>query len=261
MKNTFLVTISNRGATRNTARLWRAICASGAMHLEQTGSPDIAFARNQSLSATCDAFRKYDLADVALLCDDDMIGPLDSVQKLIDLARETGRPCSVVYATQDAHLAGARWKVDGVVQRTEAGRTLWLVGMGLVAIPRKCLLETEAKTASYKVRETVLSEFCTTGAVDGEWIAEDYSFCKRLGGVLLQPIGFGHIKQTPLWPDQETLDLIDRDETLPGEADSDMKHVAWHDQLFPGEDAPTTHSRAVEPPPAPAALEQAPADG
>lgn len=224
------------------------------MHIEQTGSPDIAFARNQSLSATCDAFRRHDAADVALLCDDDMIGPLASVQDLIDLARKTGRACSVVYATQDAHLAGARWKVDGAVQRTDEGRTLWLVGMGLVAIPRALLLATEAETASYRVRDTVYSEFCSTGAVNGEWIAEDYSFCMRLGGVLLQPIGFGHIKQTPLWPDQETLDVVDRDEPLPGEKDSDMIHVAYHDQLFPGEDAPTTHGRDAAPAePAPAA--------
>jgi hypothetical protein len=234
VKNTILVTVTNRGATKHTRRMWRSITAAGAMHLEQEGSPDIAFARNQALSAACDALRQFETVDTILLCDDDMIGPLESVQKLIDASRSSGRPCSVVYATQDAHLAGTRWRIAGEIQRDETGRSLWMVGMGLVAVPRERLLKLESETPSFKLLGKVYSAFCETGVVDGQWIAEDYHFCMRIGGVRLEPIAFGHIKTTPLWPDGETIEAVGSDAELPGE-EKDTIHVRHSDQLYPGE--------------------------
>lgn len=235
MKNIVLVTSSNREAEKHTRRLWLALQQQGAIFAEQTGSPDVAFARNMALSAACNALRNFPEREAVVMMDDDMIGPPKSIERLVEAALKTGKACSAVYATQSAHLAATRWRIKGEVQRDADGRSLWFVGLGLIAIPRDLLLAVEARRPSFKYKDKVLTAFCEAGVIDGEWLAEDYQLSRNLGGVRLEPIGFGHIKKTPLWPDQETLDLIAKDEAIEGET-ADVLHVRHADDLFPGEE-------------------------
>jgi hypothetical protein len=236
MKNVVLVTSSNRAAEKHTRRLWSEMVRLGALVAEQTGSPDVAFARNMALSAACNALRNFPERQVVVMVDDDMVGPIAHVEQLVARALETERPCSAVYATQSGHLAATRWRTgpSKTVQRDGDGRSLWLVGLGVLAIPSGVLLDTESTMPSFRWKDRVLTAFCECGVREGEWWAEDYQLSANLGGVRLEPIGFGHIKKMPLWPDQETLDLIAGDQELP-EEDGHALHVRHHDELFPGE--------------------------
>ena len=235
MKNLILVTSSNRSPEKHTARLWHAMERAGAAHLKQDGSPDVAFARCMALTAACAVLRAHPDREVVVLMDDDMIGPLETVAELARRAIETGRPCSAVYATQSAHLAATRWKVHGEQKRDADGRMLWLVGLGLLAVPRALMLELDERLPKFVYRTQQLTAFTSCGECEGEWLAEDYRLSMNLGGVRLEPLGFGHIKKTPLWPDVETLDLIASEASL--DAD-DAAHVRHSDDLFPGEEAP-----------------------
>jgi hypothetical protein len=53
-----------------------------------------------------------------------------------------------------------------------------------------------------------IPEWCQTGRhpdYPGEWLPEDFWFCHHFGGVVLLPVGIGHIKPMPLWPDERML--------------------------------------------------------
>jgi hypothetical protein len=42
------------------------------------------------------------------------------------------------------------------------------------------------------------------------WTSEDLWFCLQFHGVLLAPVGFGHLKWVPLWPEEAVLRQIPR---------------------------------------------------
>lgn len=236
MQNLILVTSSNRGAEKHTARLFAALEARGAAHVKQDGSPDVAFARCMALTAACAVLRVRPERSVVVMMDDDMVCPVETVEELARRAIDSGKACSAAYATQSAHLAATRWKVDGQQKRDVDGRLLWLVGLGLIAVPRELLLEVDAASPKFTYRGQTLTAFCGSYAEDGEWWAEDYDLSRNLGGVRLEPLGVGHIKKMPLWPDDETLQLIATEADLP--PDDQATHVRHADDLFPGEEAP-----------------------
>jgi hypothetical protein len=236
LQNLILVTSSNRGAEKHTARLFAALEAAGAAHVKQDGSPDVAFARCMALTAACAVLRARPEREAVLMMDDDMICPVETLRELVQRAVDSGKACSAVYATQSGHLAATRWKVGGEQKRDVDGRMLWLVGLGAVAIPRELLLEVDDALPKFTYRGQRLTAFCGSYAEDGEWWGEDYDLSRNLGGVRLEPLGVGHIKKTPLWPDGETLQLIANETELP--PDDDASHVRHLDELFPGEEAP-----------------------
>lgn len=234
MKHVVLVTSSNRSPEKHTARLFSAIERAGGAHVKQDGSPDVAFARNMALTAACEVLRARVERSVVVMMDDDMIGPLDTVRELARRAIESGKACSGVYATQSGHLAATRWKEDGEQKRDSDGRMLWLVGLGILAIPRELLLTLDDMRPKFTYRGKMLTAFCGTGAENGEWWPEDYQLSRALGGVRLEPLGFGHIKKMPIWPDGETLSCIAEETNLPEQDDS--AHVRHLDEMFPGEE-------------------------
>lgn len=200
MKNTLVVMSSNRELEKQTRNTLQELVSQGAILLMETGSADVAFARCRALSWACEKLREYPDRDIVLMLDDDMEVPAETAQGLADEARELGRACSAVYATLTAKVAAARW----------AGHpSLWLVGLGCLAIPRALLLALEERSESFELDAKVYRAFTWCGPDNGRWIAEDFRLSINLGGVHLGPFPVGHIKKGALWPDEETLDRLE----------------------------------------------------
>lgn len=205
MKKTILLVSSNRQMEPETRATITAMQQAGAMVLVETGSADVAYARNRALSFACEALREYPMIETVLMLDDDMAVPLETAQLLVDRSRELAIPASGAYATKTSKLAGCRWK-------ERPGR--WLVGLGCVAIPRVLLLELEERSESFESAGRFLTEFTWARAEAGGWVAEDFRLSMQLGGVHMEPVGLGHVKKGVLWPDENTLEQLAKGEAL-----------------------------------------------
>ena len=201
MKTTMVLMSSNRELEPQTKETCRELQQAGAMRLVETGSTDVALARNRALSFACEKLREYPERDVVLMLDDDMAVPLDTAERVVSVARELGVATSAIYATKGSKLAGCRWA-------EKPGR--WLVGLGCVAVPSRLLLELEERSDSFEFAGHFFSQFTWSAAEQGQWIGEDYRLCRRLGGVLLLPVAVGHVKKGELWPDDETIAEVKR---------------------------------------------------
>ncbi len=208
MKNTLIVMSSNRETEPGTRDSLQQLRRAGAGFMKQEGVPDVAMARCQALSFACDALRGPAAdRDVVLMMDDDMLVDVDAAQAVVTQARDRRCATSAAYSTRLATLAGMRWKESPIKGR-------WLVGLGCVAIPRHLLFDLEAISETFELQGKSLTAFTWCGPENGLWIAEDYRLSMRLGGVELLPIGVGHIKKTPLFPDDDTLSRIAQNEDL-----------------------------------------------
>lgn len=208
MKTTIVLMSTNRGMEKQTRQSLQELREAGAMFLQETGSADVAFARCRALSWACDTLREYPARDMVLMMDDDMEVPLAVAQELADKARELGRATSAVYSTLTEKIAAARWK---------EAPGLWLVGLGCVAVPRQLLLELEERSESFEgANGKYYTAFTWCGPRQGSWVAEDFQLSINLGGVHLCPLAVGHIKKGSLWPDDETLQLLAKGESLNG---------------------------------------------
>jgi hypothetical protein len=215
MKRTLVLITSNRELKGLTKECVLEFRKAGAELLMVDGGSDISQARNAALSTACNYLRQDGSErDVVLLLDDDMVLSSDGAMALLDGARAFGVPCSGVYAVAPEHdqkvghsrLAGGPWQG----QRFEGGAQKWRMGLGCLAVPTAMLLELEQRSESYAVRGTQYSAFTWSTCENGEWIAEDFRLCQRLGGVRLLPVGAGHVKEITLWPDPSTLEGVRR---------------------------------------------------
>jgi hypothetical protein len=218
VKNTVIVCSTNRAVQDQTRQAIEYLCSQGAELIWQTGSADVAFARNVALTgalrcvATHNKVRPEPI-DVVLMVDDDMTFTLEQAQELVTHARETGVAVSAMYATLMGTLAATRlYTPPGEPQR-------WLAGLGLLAIPFPLLQELARRSEIFQSHGEERIEFTWAAAHNGEWFAEDYVLCRRLGGVHLLPMGVGHLKVIPVYPDAETIGRIARGERLPGDTD------------------------------------------
>ncbi len=240
MNRTIVVCSSNRPVQETTMACLQNLTRAGAELVWQKGSADVAFARNMALSHALrvavtrnksaeappqSSFaRQYDpdgcpepptAIDTLLMVDDDMAFSLEQAQALVDHARETGVGASAMYATMLGTLAATRLE-------TLSERQRWLVGLGLVALPLTAVQEVAKRSERFKSHGQDIVEFCWTAALNGAWFAEDYTLCRRLGGVHLLPIGVGHLKVIPVYPDENTIELIRQNKRLPNEDELSM---------------------------------------
>lgn len=200
MKNTIIVVSSNRDIEQDTQLMLRKLGNLGAVVLLQRGSPDVAFARNKVLTWAVDMLEKTPERDMVLMLDDDMFAPEETIQEVVDRARRLQEPCSAVYTTAKATLAGARM---------EAKPGYWFTGLGCFAIPRALLLELDARMPKFThYDDEVYTAFTSTGEEGGIWYAEDFRLCLNLGGARLLPIPVAHIKKWHLWPDKAALEKL-----------------------------------------------------
>lgn len=198
MKKTLIVMSSNREMEKATREGLRQLTRLGAAFMLETGSADVAFARCRALSLACEQIDgQLGDRDVVLMLDDDMEFDAETAQKVVDKARELGKPAAAAYATITRKLAAQR-----------LGNGLWLCGLGFLAIPVPVLRELEQRSDSFEMSGKVYSGFTWCGPEKGGWFAEDWRLTHRLGGVHLMPLGVGHIKKGSIWPDDETLEAI-----------------------------------------------------
>lgn len=213
MKSTLIVTSSNRHMEQETHDAIALMKRAGAYHVRQSQTADVTFARCHALTMACNAIREVGQnhkLDVVLMVDDDMEFTLDAAAELVQYARTVQRPASALYVGINRRACATRWKLDG------NGKQLYLVGLGLLAIPVPALLELEQVSPRFvygtadaeKFGE--LTEFCISGNRDGLWLSEDFSLCERLGGVYLPGVEAGHRKTIALWPNATTLEELRR---------------------------------------------------
>lgn len=234
MKHTIVVCSSNRPIQDETRKAIDRLRVAGAQLILQVGSPDVAYSRNIALTGVLrfvatrnkaaaapkqSSFAlQYDpggcaepppAIDTVLMVDDDMMFTLEEAQALVTHSRAHNVGASAMYATVGGTLAATRlYTPPGETQR-------WLVGLGLLALPFAELQAVAKRSETFEAYGQEHVEFCWTAAYKGQWQAEDYSLCRRFGGVHLLPIAAGHLKTVPIYPDAETVRRIAENERLP----------------------------------------------
>lgn len=211
MNKTILVTSHARPIHEATITSIRPLCARGAMFLTQRNATDVALARNLALSGVCAALDEDPTRDVVLMVDDDMVFFEEAAAALVEHARSTGVAASGMYATTMGTLAATR------LQTPAGERQLWVTGLGLLAIPAALLLRLRGESEPFMFLEKKNYGFTWSAAGGGNYWSEDYTLCRRLGGVHLLPIPIGHMKMIDLWPDEETVAHIREGRMLPGD--------------------------------------------
>lgn len=242
MKRTIVLLSHNRPIQDKTRECINALTRAGGAFLVQSGCADVALARSFALTSACNTLRQLNEQnarrmppanihpsaealwkpppprDTVLMVDDDMVFTVDQAQELVTHARATGIAASAIYATTLATVAATRLPA--------LGPDRWLTGLGLLAIPSQLLLELERDSESFTLYDQTHTAFTWSRAEGGAWMSEDYTLCKRLGGVHLLPIGVGHLKTFPIYPDEETIASIRDGRPLQGEPDpAQMAHL------------------------------------
>lgn len=160
----------------------------GASVVQECECSCVATIRNVALTRAIDT---QDRA-IYLLIDDDIHFGQSEAERIVQLTRDTQVPHSARYVLADGKLAAKR--VSG---------NRWYTGLGFVAIPRALLLAI--KLPRLQVKDSVsLFPYCTVGVQNGQWEPEDFSLCRRLGGVVLADVDVAHYKTFGLLPPPRT---------------------------------------------------------
>ena len=210
MSKRMVVCSSYKGVSQQTQSGLNECMKAGWASYIQTGCADVALARNIALTTILD--RVPDDPDHALLMlDDDIVFGVQDAENVCAMACETGVPVSAIYPTADGRMAAMRL-VPGFDDREQ----MYLTGLGFLAIPGNCLhgLLSESEKTTHAAKPLIVFTWTGPASVEEKsghkntdmWLSEDYRMTLRLGGVLLAPIGVGHLKHVPLYPDGETLE-------------------------------------------------------
>lgn len=205
MKHTLVVVTSNRNVEKRTAQCLDLLVQRGAGRLDVDDIGDVTLARNVALTrALLLLQREGSRFDCVLLVDDDMVFSGEQAQQLVDYVRHNMKPASAAYVLGNGRDAFTHYQFDR-----------WTTGAGFLCLHRQHLekLAIEARRGR-PVRGSTewLFEFCTSGfrqeGVDLVWEPEDTSLTRRLGGVVLLPIGVGHVKRSVFRPSDALAQFI-----------------------------------------------------
>lgn len=226
MKRTIVVCSYNRPIQAQTQDIINKMVKLGAAYVPQTGSADVALARNFALTGACVALRHLNTSidnaakegkatrehfDTFLMVDDDMVFELEQAQELIDYTRRVEWPASALYATMNGGIAALPWLSAPVAGRVSR----WLTGLGLLAIPAPMLLALEKESPRFPSLHGEQVAFTASRYRSGKWYSEDFELCRRFDGVHLLPMAIGHLKTIPIYPDEETVRKIASGEPIP----------------------------------------------
>jgi len=217
LEKTVIAIPTHRGLTNApTKECVRQLVAAGAEMRVGTGLADLAGGRSWLLSRCLESAEAQ--GRTCILCvDDDMVFTVADANKLIEFALEHNVAASAMYPTAEGRLAATRY-----VTKRQGALTVerFKVGLGFCAVPVKLLQSVRDSfpgPASYTENGTIYP-FCESRArydrEPAEWVAEDYDFSEKLGGVVLLPIAVGHLKTVPLYADQVTMERIANGEEL-----------------------------------------------
>lgn len=196
MKRTLVLLLTYRGATEETKVSIENLQRAGARSWGLKGTADVALGRSWLFS---DALRVSEGTDIdTFLCvDDDMVFSVDDAEALVAASRESGDLVSGIYGTSKASAALTKWN---------SGR--WLTGMGFLAVPVARMREKQAALPVLADNNPPVTAWAQSGlhpAYGGRWTCEDYWFCLHWDGVLVAPVGVGHLKTIAIWPDDESI--------------------------------------------------------
>jgi hypothetical protein len=236
VKRTIVVCSYNRPIQEPTRRAILKLIEMGAGYMPQSGLADVALARNVALTGACAGLRTTNTArkkhleelgltaseireryeaekrDMVLMVDDDMLFEPEQAQELIDHARATGVAASAIYATLASAIAGMRSP-----DSPEGERQRWYTGLGLLAVPAEALFQLERDSERFELRIGTQTAFTQSAMNAGYWMSEDFTLCKRLGGVHLLPVSVGHLKTIPIYADEVTVARIRDSQALPAD--------------------------------------------
>jgi hypothetical protein len=168
----------------------------GVPVLRLPGCSDVTLARNRLLTQAVEMVRANSEIETLLCLDDDIVFSVSDAEGVVNLSRNMRLPVSAVYTSVQQKICAMSFELTG----------LHLAGMGFLAIPSVLLLELAERLEPCLGPEGDILPFCTSGPwFNGRrniWQSDDYSFCRRLGGVYLAPIAVGHVKKVPLYPDE-----------------------------------------------------------
>lgn len=189
----------NRPIDRETRQSIAALEHAGAYFVDHAGAPsDVTLARNLGLSAVCRGLRGFPgRFDLVVLVDDDMVFKLDDVERLRDAAHETNFAASAMYANEAGELCAVP---------LSNGR--WATGLGLLAVPAWLIEKLALFSESFTFQSDTCWGFTESKCDGGRYWSEDFSLCRRLGGVLLLPLPIGHRKTVTVYPNVETVDRV-----------------------------------------------------
>lgn len=173
--------------------------------MQLPGCSDVSLARNRLLSLALTNLSEMPNIDMLLLLDDDIVFGPDDAAQLVAKARELNAPVSAVYTN-----------IQGFVCAKRMNNDMYLTGLGFMALPVEALVELSERLEACEGPEGPIFPFCTSGPAleRGKriWESDDFSFCRRLGGVGLMPLAVGHCKNVPLYPDEDTIKRVANDE-------------------------------------------------
>lgn len=203
MNKTLILCTHNRPIHSQTVMSITALNRAGAAFIDHSDAPtDVTLGRNLGLSSVCEHLEDMPERDVVLLVDDDMVFTIDDAQALADHARASGYAASAMYATTLGALAACR------IHTPPSLRQRWVTGLGLLAIPASNLLALRDTVSEFEFLGGTKYGFTQSAVDSGHFFSEDFTLCKRLGGVHVLPIPIGHMKQIAIYPDEETIACI-----------------------------------------------------
>lgn len=157
-------------------------------------------------------------SDVYLWVDDDMQFEKAAALRLVTLCAELELPVSAVYVGAGGAPTAA--PIDSTDAKIPWMGRRWVTGLGMIAIPRKALLElvksSKLVRAPGERPEEKVAAVCWSGPGEirlhgapwSAWISEDYCLTYRMGGAVLAPVAAGHIKAVTLTPHASVLRSI-----------------------------------------------------
>jgi hypothetical protein len=227
MKDTTVVMISHHRPVQGTAQCVERVVQGGALVSFSRGHSDVSLGRCAELTRALDDAINHDfnpMKRVFLLVDDDMhFRPTDALE-LIRHARETGTPSSAVYGNAGGRVCA--YKGDGVQ---------WEVGLGLCAVRMDRLLKLAETLGRVRcgMNAKGIHPFACSGlhpSIPERWTSEDFWLSRNLGGFELLPIGAGHYKTYPMFPDEETVRKVVAGDALGTELAAEHHQGYWPDR-------------------------------
>lgn len=178
---------------------------------------DIAAARNLAMDGALLYADENPDCDTLVIIDDDMTFTPQNVDDLVSYSRTLKDAVSGLYVLRNGAAAASYVRDVPVVGGEPWMSRRFLCGLGFCAIPMARLRTLREISARTMANNTPMTCFTWTGPdqLDGLWYSEDTRLCNRMGGMILAPIGVGHIKPLILRPDAETVARVKNGVQLP----------------------------------------------
>lgn len=187
-----VVQVTRDMPTRENVMAVSRVVRAGAAFVQKSGTSCVCTARNIALTEALD---KCIDRKTMLLIDDDIIPNIEQVSELVSLSQQHDLPYSGRYVLADGSLSLLRVSKDR-----------WYAGLGFIAIPTHSLQAVAGKKV--RISDTIrIYPLCTAGADGDDWYTDDFSLCKKLGGVVVANIDVAHRKPIELFPaERQSLD-------------------------------------------------------